>query len=242
MDSVQNDLIFIDKIIGCKIAISDLRSSFPSVNELLKLTSQVMVGGFIGGKGGILHVHLGNLDTGMDILFELIEKYQIPAKSISPTHVGRSKKLFEQSLKFAKLGGIIDITTGASKFDEPYKQVLLALESGVDINNICFSSDGNAGLSKKDETGKEVLYSAPFDQNLYQVKLLVHQGGVKIDDAFKLITTNPARNLSLHHKGKINIHCDADFCLFDENLELIDVMSKGKFLMKDKVILVNNEV
>jgi beta-aspartyl-dipeptidase (metallo-type) len=37
LDSVLEDIIFIDKVIGCKIAISDERGSFPTENELLKL-------------------------------------------------------------------------------------------------------------------------------------------------------------------------------------------------------------
>ena len=49
------------------------------------------------------------------------------------------------------MGGMIDITTGASKYTDPYKSVLYALESGASIDNITFSSDGNAGLDKVDD-------------------------------------------------------------------------------------------
>ncbi|HOY95809.1 MAG TPA: beta-aspartyl-peptidase, partial [Catalimonadaceae bacterium] len=105
--SIQDDLIFIDKILGCKVAISDERSSYPETLELLRHLRDVHVGGLISGKGGILHVHLGGLSSKMDILFELVQKYEFPIKHISPTHVGRSKDLFEQALEFAKLGGMI---------------------------------------------------------------------------------------------------------------------------------------
>ena len=71
MKNVQEDLIYIDAVLGCKIAISDIRSSYPSDRELLRLLRQVKVGGMIARKKGILHVHLGNLESKMDSLFEL---------------------------------------------------------------------------------------------------------------------------------------------------------------------------
>ena len=153
-DSIQSDMIFIDKVLGCKIAISDIRSSYPTALELLRKVSEVRVGGSVANKKGILHIHLGNLDTKMDVLFELVQKHEFPIAHISPTHVGRTKELFEQAIEFAKLGGTIDITTGASKFTEPYKAVLMALENGAPLKNITFSTDGHAGLRKINENGK----------------------------------------------------------------------------------------
>jgi beta-aspartyl-dipeptidase (metallo-type) len=242
MNSVKDDIVFIDKVIGCKIAISDIRSSYPSDQELLRLLTQIHVGGLLAGKGGILHVHLGGLNTGMDPLMDLVNKYNFPIKYISPTHVGRSKPLFDQAIEFAKMGGMIDITTGASKYDEPYKQVLYAIEAGVSIDQMTFSSDGNAGLSKIDSNGCKILYKAPIDQNLAQVKLLIKEGGLDISDAIKLITSNPAKNLSLKHKGDIAVGADADFCFFNDDLDLQEVIAKGKLMMLNGKILPINEV
>ena len=234
LDSVQDDIVFIDKVLGCKIAISDERSSFPTENELLKLLREVHVGGLTSGKGGILHIHLGALESRMDILLELVKKHHFPIRHISPTHVGRTKALFEQAIEFAKMGGMIDISTGGTKYDAPYKQVLYALENGASIDNITLSSDGNAGMAKKDDNGNILnLYKAPVDLNLKQVILLIQEGGLSISEAFKLITTSPAKNLSLPHKGKIAINYDADFCFFDKDFTLTDVISRGKIMMND---------
>ena len=238
MNSVLEDIIFIDKVIGCKTAISDERASFPTENELLKVLREVHVGGLTSGKGGILHVHLGALESRMDLLLDLVKHYPFTIRHISPTHVGRTKPLFEQAIEFAKMGGIIDISTGGTKYDLPYKQVLYALENGVSIHNITFSSDGNAGMAKKDENGAIVsLYKAPVDRNLKQVILLIKEAGLSITDAFRLITTNPARNLSLSAKGKIATGFDADLCFFDQNFNLTDVISKGNTMMMDNKIL-----
>ena len=238
LGSVLEDMVFIDKVIGCKTAISDERASFPTENELLKVLREVHVGGLTSGKGGILHIHLGALESRMDILLDLVKKRHFPIRHISPTHVGRTKELFDQAIEFAKLGGMIDISTGGTKFDLPYKQVLYALEKGVSIDNITFSSDGNAGMAKKDENGNIIkLYKAPVDLNLKQVILLIQEAGMSISDAFKLITTNPARNLSLYHKGKIAVGNDADLCFFDKEFCLTDVISRGSIMMKNAEII-----
>ncbi len=238
-DSLQGDMIFIDNVLGCKIAISDIRSSYPSATELLRKLRDVSVGGNIANKKGLLHVHLGNLDSKMDLLFELVEKYKFPIQYISPTHVGRTKELFEQAMDFAKLGGIIDITTGASKYTDPYLSVLYALENGVPIDNMTFSSDGHAGLTKFNDRGEAFgVKKAPFDQNLHEVVQLIQKGGLPIDEAFKLITTNPARNLGIKKKGQIALGFDADICIFNSALELSDVFARGQHMMRDKQIIV----
>lgn len=238
-ESLQSDMIFIDKVLGCKIAISDIRSSYPTALELARKLRDVRVAGGIGNKKGILHIHLGNLDSKMDVLFELVNDYHFPIQSISPTHVGRTKPLFEQAIEFAKLGGIIDITTGASKYTEPHLSVLYALDKGASIDNMTFSSDGHAGLTKTDENGKVIgVRKAPFDQNMAEVIKLIKTGKVSIEDALKLTTLNPAKNLGLAKKGKIEIGCDADICLFNKDFELLDVFARGRQMMHQKNILV----
>lgn len=238
-DSVQADMMYIDKVLGCKIAISDVRSSYPTALELLRKVSEVKVGASLANKKGILHIHLGNLKTKMDVLFELVNTYQFPIAHISPTHVGRTKALFEQAIEFAKLGGTIDITTGASKYTDPYKAVLYGIEKGASIDHMTFSTDGHAGLKKVDKKGKIIgAKNAPVDQNLSEVVQLIKKGGIAIEEAFKLITVNPARNLGLDHKGKIEVGCDADLCVFNQNLELTNVFARGQHMMKNKQIIV----
>lgn len=238
-DSIQDDMVFIDKVLGCKVAIADARSSYPTATELLRHLQEVCVGAQIAGKKGILHIHLGKLSSQMDILMELVEKYEFPIEHISPTHVGRTKSLFDQSLAFAKLGGMIDITTGGTKYTDPYKSVLYALENGVSIEQMTFSSDGNAGLGKTDENGKLIGFTkAPIHLNYEQTKALINEGNVDISEAVKLITTNPAKNLGLKNKGKIEVGFDADLCCLDENFELQDVFAKGQLMMENKKVLI----
>ena len=238
-DSIQGDMLFIDKVLGVKIAISDIRSSYPTALDLVRRLRDIMVGGMIGGKKGILHLHLGNLPSKMDVLFELVKEYHFPIKHLSPTHVARTKELFDQAIAFSKLGGMIDITTGASKYTDPYKAVIYALDQGADINKMTFSTDGHAGLTKFDDNKNPIgVKAAPIHTNLEQIQALVNTGGLPLEEAIKLNTSNPAENLGLKNKGRVKIGYDADFCCFDEKLNLIDVFAKGQHMMKDKKIIV----
>ena len=238
-NNVQDEMIFIDKVIGCKIAIADVRSSYPTDLELLRILRQVRVGGLIAKKKGILHIHLGGLSSKIDNLFRIVKDHEFPIKHISPTHMGRTKDLFEEALIFSKMGGMVDISTGGTNYAEPHKILLYGLEKGADINTFTFSSDGNAGLDKLDENGNLIGFrKAPFELNVIQAKKLVNEGNLSITDAFKTITLNPAINLGLNHKGRIKENCDADLCFFDEELNLTNVIAMGKHLVKDQNILI----
>ena len=205
--SIAEDMIYLDKCIGCKIAMSDDRSSHPTKQELLRIIQQVRLGGFTSAKGGIMHVHLGALPTGIDLLLEIAREYPSLISYISPTHMGRTHDLFLQAIDFARLGGMIDISGNA----------------GVRRRN--------------SETGKDTYLVAPLHKNLEQVVCLIREAGVLPADAFSLITTNPARNMHLKGKGCIAEGNDADITLFDDQWKLQGVWARGTEMMREGVVL-----
>jgi beta-aspartyl-dipeptidase (metallo-type) len=238
MSSVADDLIFIDKVIGCKLAISDDRCSFPSETEILRLINQVRLGGFTSAKTGILHIHLGALESGLTVLLDIARKYPTLVQHLSPTHVIRTKPLFEQSIQFALLGGMIDISTGGTQFDEPFKCVLTALELGVPVDSMTFSSDGRGGVRRVDLVTGEVTYKpAPLHRNFSETVKLVKEGGLPLEKALCLITSSPAKNLKLRDKGLVREGFDADFCLLDSDLRLTEVFARGQMMMKEGKIV-----
>lgn len=237
-ESIQTDMIFIEPVLGFKIAISDIRSSYPTALELVRKLREVRVGGLLSNKKGIMHVHLGNLPSQMDVLFELVESYHFPIAHISPTHVGRTASLFDQAIAFAKLGGSIDITTGASKYTDPYRTVIYALNKGVAIERMTFSSDGHAGLTKTNAQGESIGFKkAPIDQNMLEVVQLIKTAGLPAEKALQLVTTGPASNLGLTNKGRIQLGYDADMCWFDDNWTLSDVFAHGQPKMRNQQLL-----
>lgn len=236
--SVAEDMIYLDRCIGCKIAMSDDRSSHPTKQELLRIIQQVRLGGFTSAKGGIMHVHLGALPTGIDLLLEIAREYPSLLSYISPTHMGRTHDLFLQGIEFARMGGMIDISTGGTKYCDPHLTVMEGLAAGIDIHQMTISSDGNAGVRRKNpETGEDTYRVAPLDKNLEQVIQLIVQDGLSPADAFSLITTNPARNMHLTGKGRIAEGLDADFTFFDDQWNLQGVWARGVEMMKQGAIV-----
>lgn len=238
MNSVADDLIFIDKVIGCKLAMSDDRSPFPTEQEILRIIHQVRLGGFTSGKGGILHIHLGALPEGIEPLLNIARHYPTLISYLSPTHLIRTEALFMQAVEFGKLGGMIDFSTGGSKFDTPHRCVIRALRAGVPLDRITFSSDGHGGVRRVNpETGEITYRPAPLNLNFKEVVALVNEEGVPLEQAITLITSNPARNLKLRAKGIVARGADADLCFLAEDLQLTDVIARGKFVMQDGTIV-----
>jgi beta-aspartyl-dipeptidase (metallo-type) len=238
MSCVADDLIFIDKVIGCKLAISDDRSSFPTELEILRLINQVRLGGFTSGKVGVLHIHLGALPDGIKPLLNIARRYPTLIAYLSPTHLIRTEALFHQAIEFALMGGMIDFSTGGTKFDEPHRCVMKALEANVPLDRITFSSDGHGGVCRVNpETGEITYRPAPVHLNFREMALLVKEKLLPLENALPLITSNPANNLKLHTKGKIASGLDADLCFIDDDLRLIHVIARGKQVMKDGEII-----
>ena len=74
-NSIMDDLILIDKIVGVgELAVSDHRSSQPTFDELAKIAAQTRVGAMLSGKVGIVNVHMGDSKRMLDLIEESIEK------------------------------------------------------------------------------------------------------------------------------------------------------------------------
>tara|TARA_B110000503_G_scaffold141038_1_gene233435 strand:- start:20 stop:1159 length:1140 start_codon:yes stop_codon:yes gene_type:complete len=237
--NVHDDLLFIDRVVGCKIAIADTRSSYPSAKELLALLREIQVGGMISGKGGVLHIHLGALPDGMDLLFELVQQYHVDIRRLSPTHVGRTEHLFNQALTFAKLGGMVDLSTGGTQFIPPWKAIEQAKNKGADLRQFTLSSDGNAGIGILDQAGQLTGFKkAPIDLNLWNVQQLIRETTVTPKEALGLVTTGPAETMGLRTKGRLAVGMDADFCVFDQTWEHTGTIARGCFLKQGGEVLV----
>ncbi|MEN3043047.1 MAG: beta-aspartyl-peptidase [Fervidobacterium sp.] len=236
--SVQKDLILIDKVIGVgEIAISDHRSSQPTYEEILRVVSDARVGGMISGKPGIVNFHIGSGARGIDWLFDIIKYTEIPIKHLYPTHMSRNKKLFENGLEFVKMGGYIDLTALQPSEDINISEfntidgILMAYENGL-FDNVTISSDGQGSLPKFDKNGNLVgLDVGSVGALIHTIKIVV-QRGVKFEDAIKLSTVNVANVIELKEKGRISPGCDADI-VFLKDWDVVSVISKGEFLMKE---------
>ena len=232
-NSIRDDLVFLEPVLGVKIAIADHRGSFPSTDELLRITSDVRMGAMLAGKKGVLHMHMGGLPDPFKQINELVER-GIPHSNFSPTHVARTIPLFEEAASFAKAGGVMDITSGGScAFSDPGEAVFAALESGVPTERITISSDGNGSLPKFNEAGEMVtITAAAVDSNIHLLRTLIDRG-LDIGQASAMMSENVANSLGIN-KGEIALNADADFLLLDDNLEIDSVFSMGAAILLEK--------
>ena len=158
--SVRDDIVFLDPVIGVgELAISDHRSSQPTLDELLRIASDAHVAGMISGKAGILHLHLGDGERGLDLVRQALTKTELPARVFNPTHVNRRKALFEESLDLAKGGSTVDITAFPVEEGEDAWPAEVALQRYLDAgapagNLVTISSDGGGCLPVFNEQGE----------------------------------------------------------------------------------------
>src|SRR5512139_3569521 len=95
--SVRKDIALIPKVIGVgEIAISDHRSSQPTFEELARVAAEARVGGMIGGKAGLVHLHMGSGPRGLAPVIRIIKETEIPIGQFLPTHLTRASSLLEQ--------------------------------------------------------------------------------------------------------------------------------------------------
>jgi len=246
--SCKSDIMLIDKIIGIgEVAISDHRSSQPTYEEFIKLVADARVGGLLSGKAGVVNVHLGNGERRLQYLVRMIKETEIPIKQVIPTHINRSTSLFEAGIEFAKLGGIIDFTTSSDpdhlERDEVKASTALkiALERGIPIEQIQFTSDGQGSLPIFNKKREFIGLGIGSTKSLYiEVRDAVLKDGVNLEVALKVITSNVATNLKLYNKGLVQGGKDADLVIVNKSdltiqkvfAKGIEMVSEGKALVK----------
>ena len=117
--SVRSDIVNLEPVIGVgEVALSDHRSSQPTLDEVLRLASEAHVAGLMTGKAGIVHFHMGDGKRGLAMINDCLDRSEIPPRVFQPTHVNRNKPLFEQACELTKRGCTVDLTAFPSDDDD----------------------------------------------------------------------------------------------------------------------------
>ncbi len=239
--SIQDDIILIDKIIGVgEIALSDHRSSQPTMEEIAKVAAEARVGGILSGKAGTVTVHMGDGQRNLSFIERITKETEIPPSQFVLTHVLRNSELFKAVTDYAKNGGLVDITTSTTSSPEekeltPGKGLRIMLEKGVNIENITFTSDGQGSLPIFDKQNRFVELGIGKVTSLYAgVREAILTEKVPIEEALKVITSNPANIYALKSKGNIEVGKDADVVLLDkDDLNITTVIARGKVMYEN---------
>ncbi len=232
---IKKDVQFIEEVVGCKLALSDHRSSHITTQELIRLASDVRVSALLSGKPGIVTLHMGDEKQGLSQVFEALEQTDIPITLFRPTHVTRNTHLLEEAYQLLKKGGYIDMT--ASPDHQPTHAIIEAKTRQLPLSRITISSDGQGSWSHYDQDGHLIKIGVSSVDCLFKEFQYMLTAGFTIEEALPFFTVNVARGLNLN-KGMIDLNKDADLILLDENNDIEDVLINGVLHIQNKQLLI----
>jgi beta-aspartyl-dipeptidase (metallo-type) len=216
MQSVSDDIMFIDEVIGTgEVAIADERSSDPSQEEFARIAHETYLAGKLSNKAGLVHVHVGEGDARLRLLRDVIKENAVRPEWLYVTHISRSEKLMNEAIELAKNGSYVDIDT----VDENLAECLT------------FYLD-NYGWEEKLTISSDASKTSP--KNLFeQFRSCVNEHGFTLDRILPFVTSNTACALKLVEKGKLAKGKIADILVMKKkDLELVEVISRGRRLLK----------
>ncbi|MFT6051074.1 MAG: beta-aspartyl-dipeptidase (metallo-type) [Halioglobus sp.] len=237
--SARSDIVNLEPVIGIgEFAISDHRSSQPTLQNLLQLASEAHVAGLMTGKAGVLHLHLGDGSRGLDLVRRALNESELPARVFHPTHVNRNKPLFEEACALvADEDCSIDLTAFPASDDEPgwsaAESVLRYRHAGLPQGNLTVSSDGGGCLPTFDTKGELVNMDIGSSQTLLETIRLLMNEGVTLDQLLPYFCSNVAAVMRLSGKGSIAVGQDADLLVLSEDLGVHHLMANGRWHIKN---------
>jgi len=244
-ESVERDILFISEYIGVgEVAISDHRSSQPSIEELAKLASEAKVAGLLAGKKGVVSIHVGGEKSKLQPLWDVCNNFDVHISQFYPTHINRSLELFRSGVIHTQKGGVIDFTASSNQsiLDSgelrASEAVKLALEEGVLTSQMTMSTDGHASLPVFDSLGELVQMDVGrMDSLLKEFQHAVLELKIAPEIILQTITITPAKILGLTDVGYVGVGARADLLLLDaDDLEIDSVFCAGDQVVKHKKV------
>jgi beta-aspartyl-dipeptidase (metallo-type) len=235
--SVRSDIAFVEPIVGVgELAISDHRSSQPTLDELLRIAADAHVAGLMTGKAGVLHLHLGDGPRGLELVRRALAASELPPRVFQPTHVNRRRALFEEAVDLARDGCHVDITAypdEPGEDDWPAAEALRRyLAAGAPPQRVTISSDGGGCLPQFDAEGHVCAMGVGSPASLAATLQELLAGGMALEQALPAFTLNAAELLRLPRKGRIGVGADADLVVLDADHRVRDVMARGRWMVR----------
>jgi beta-aspartyl-dipeptidase (metallo-type) len=232
--SVRQDIVLIDLILGVgELAISDHRSSQPTLDELLRIAGDAHVAGLMMSKAGIVHLHLGDGPRGLELVRQALQRSELPARVFNPTHVNRRKALFQEAMELSRQGCTIDITAfPVEEGDDSWsaaEALTRYLEAGMSAERVTVSSDGGGCLPVFDSEGRVAAMDIGRPSAMAEALSELLACGQPLERVLPAFGANQARLLRLPHKGRLMIGADADLVVLDEDGRVEDVMARGRW-------------
>ncbi|TKG25636.1 beta-aspartyl-peptidase [Vibrio breoganii] len=237
--SVMRDIAFIDPVVGVKLAVSDHRGPYITLEGLADLVAQVRNAALVSGKAGIITVHAGAGKKGLTQLLDVLDETDYQAERFVPTHINR-EDVWEQAVELAKRGAIIDGTAVSQDMLDSGRKALscaeatkLSIELGIK-DNFTFSSDAGGSLPKWNEDRTRIVGMGVGTPSslLEEIRRGVNEFSLSLSDMLVPITKNAAKQLGLSAlKGELQVGHDADVLLLNDELALTHTIAKGRVMV-----------
>lgn len=235
--SVRGDIVHIDCVIGLgEVAISDHRSSQPTFDELARLASEAHVAGLLSRKAGVMHLHLGDGDRGLELVRRLLRETELPPRVFHPTHVNRRRELFEEACQLSRENVVVDVTAFPVDEGENAWSAADAWErfhdQGCAAGRLTISSDGGGCLPHFDANGEMLRMEFATSAGLAETLRELRRRGHGLGAVLPCMTANVARLLRLPGKGRLAAGADADLVCLDEHHGVRHVMARGRWMVQ----------
>jgi beta-aspartyl-dipeptidase (metallo-type) len=239
--SIRDDIAFVEPIIGVgELAVSDHRSSQPTLDELLRIAAHVHVGGMMTGKAGVVHLHLGDGARGLDLVRRAIAGSELPARVFHPTHVNRNPALWNEARELARdgAGPMIDLTAfapGDVGHGIPAAAAIAQwVGEGLPLARLTCSSDGGGCMPSFDADGRIVAFGVGQPSTLLAtLRAATLEHGLGLAEVLPVLTCNVADLLRLAGKGRIAVGADADLVVLGADVSAQTTIAGGRVLVRD---------
>jgi beta-aspartyl-dipeptidase (metallo-type) len=217
--SVTNDLVLIDLVIGVgEVAISDTRAWKPTLPQLASYVTEAMVGGALGGKAGVVHVHVGEGKARLSLLHRIIDDCEVDPAHIHAAHVNRNEALMDDAISLARKRAFVCVDTTD---DDTGRWLRYYRDGDGPWSQLFVASDAHTADATPEQL-RDALTSS------------VREAGLALETVLPVFTRNTARALKLDTKGCLEAGADADVVLLDaKTLAVTDVFARGQQVVKD---------
>jgi beta-aspartyl-dipeptidase (metallo-type) len=189
----------------------------------------------LGGKAGIANIHLGDAKNPFQPIYDAVEKSELKLIQFYPTHCNRNHYIFEDAKLYGR-NGYIDLTASSYPYDplneiKPSKAIVELMASGVPLEHITMTSDGNGSLPNFNKDGQLISMDMGLPESIFLEMIdAVIQEKLPLEKAVKVVSSNVAAILKLKNKGSLDIGKDADIVVLDKEYKISDVIARGQLM------------
>jgi len=234
--SPWRDAYLLPLVRGVKVAVGEERANSFTDSELIDLARELYRIERATGRRAVLHAHLGGDAAGVERLARLVHSLPKPDRLVV-THSNSNDANLRLGVDFAAAGAWVDMSTmiapelGSPDATPASDAIKELLDAGVSLERLTMSTDGNGSVPSRTSSGWEP-YRPLTDSLLGEMRNLVVRHGLPLAEAVLPVTENPARALGLDGvKGSITPGADADLVALDADLQVVEVMSRGRVLV-----------